>query len=103
MTSRATTKVDAPALAKGVSYSERTRMVMEARPDLIEAMQKAAEEQYRHEDTWQDEVARHQHDAGMPEQHLESPYRRAAREASTAVFEKSEELLAAKNQEEERA
>ena len=77
------------------SRSERTRLVMEAHPELIEAMERAGEEFYENEDAWQEEIARHQRDAGLPEQSLESPFGKALREASTAVFTKSEELLAA--------
>ena len=90
-----TTTVDAPDLAKGVPYSEITRLVAEAHPDLIEAMEKASEEFYRNDAIWQEEVARHQRNADMPEQALESPFGKALREAAAAVVEKSKELLAA--------
>ena len=90
-----TTKVDTPALSEGIPYSERTRLVGEACPDLIEAMERAAQEFYRNDAIWQEEATRHQRNAGMPEQSLESPFGKALREASTAVVEKSKELLAA--------
>ncbi len=77
------------------SRSERTRLVMEAHPGLVEALERAGEEFYENEDAWQEEVARHQRDAGLPVQSLESPFRKALREAGAAVDEKSEELLAA--------
>ncbi len=83
-------------LTKGVPYSEITNFVAEANPALIEALEKASREYHQHEETWQEEVARHQRNAGLHEQSLESPFGKALREASTAVFEKSEELLAAK-------
>ncbi len=82
-------------LTKGVPYSEITRLVAEAHPELIEAMERASQEYHLHDSAWQEEVARHQRNAGLPEQSLESPFGKALREASTAVFEKSEELLAA--------
>ena len=85
----------APELAERVSYSEITHIVMKAHPELIEAMEKAGQEFYEKEDGWQEEVATHQRAAGMPEQSLESPFGKALREASTAVVEKSKELLAA--------
>ena len=90
-----TTTVDAPALAARIPYSERTRLVAEAHPALIEALEKASQEYYRHEDTWQAEAERHQRNAGMPRRRLESPHGRALREAAAAVVEKSRELLAA--------
>ncbi len=90
-----TTTVDARELAKGVPYSESTRLVAEAHPDLIEAMEKASEEFYRNDAIWQEEVARNQRNAGMPEQSLESPFGKALREAAVAVFDKSKEILAA--------
>ena len=88
-------KIDAPDLAKGAPYSELTRIVAEAHPSLIEAMEKASEEFYRHDAIWQEEVAKNQRNAGLPERSLESPFGKALREASTAVLEKSKELLAA--------
>ena len=90
-----TTTVDIPELAKGVPYSEITRFVAEANPALIEALEKASREYHRHEDTWQEEATKHQRSAGMPEQSLQSPFGKALREASAAVVEKFEELLAA--------
>ena len=90
----ATTTI-APDLTKGVPYSEITHFVAEANPALIEALEKASQEYHRHEESWQEECARHQRNAGMPEQSLESPFGKALREASTAVVEKSKELLAA--------
>ena len=89
------TTIATPDLAKGVPYSELTRIVAEAHPSLIAAMEKASEEFYRHDAIWQDEVARNQRNAGLPERSLESPFGKALREASTAVVEKFEELLAA--------
>ena len=82
-------------LAKGVPYSELTRIVAEAHPSLIAVMEKAAQEFYRYDAIWQEEVARNQRNAGLPERSLESPFGKALREASTAVVEKFEELLAA--------
>lgn len=82
-------------LAKGVPYSEITRFVAEAHPSLITAMEKASEAFYRNDAFWQEEVARRQRNAGMPEQSLESPFGKALREAAVAVFAKSKELLAA--------
>ena len=82
-------------LATDVPYSEITRLVAEAHPGLIAAMEKASEEFYRHDAIWQEEVARNQRNAGLPERSLESPFGKALREASTAVVEKFEELLAA--------
>ncbi len=76
-------------------FSERTRLVAEAAPNLIEALERSSEEFYRHEDAWQEEVARHQRNAGMPRRRVESSHGRALRKAAAAVFEKSEELLAA--------
>ncbi len=87
------TTIVTPKLAEGVSYSESTRLVAEAHPGLIEAMERAAEEFHRHEESWQADAARHQRNAGM--QSVESPFGKALREASTAVVEKSKELLAA--------
>ncbi len=75
--------------------SEITHIVMKAHPALIEAMEKAGQEFYEKEDGWQEEVATHQRAAGMPKRSLESPYGKALRQASTAVLEKSKELLAA--------
>ncbi len=86
---------DTTEFAAGIPYSERTRLVAEARPDLIETLERAAEEFYRHEDAWQEEAARHQRAAGMPKRSLESPHGRTLRQAATAVTEKFEELLAA--------
>ncbi|MEE8454249.1 MAG: hypothetical protein V3R90_05755 [Limibaculum sp.] len=85
----------APALSEGISYSERTRLVAEAHPDLIEALENASKEFYRSDAIWQEEIARHQRNTGLPEQSLESPFGKALREASTAVFAKSRELLTA--------
>ncbi len=89
------TTTTAPELAERVSYSEITRIVMKAHPELIEAMERALREFYENEDGWQENVSRHQRAAGMPERSLESPYGQALREASTAVFERGKELLAA--------
>ncbi len=89
------TTTDTTALAADVPFSERTRLVMAACPDLIEALERASEESYLNEESWQEEVARQQRAAGLPKRRLESPYGRALREASTAVVEKSKELLAA--------
>jgi hypothetical protein len=86
---------DTSTFSEGVPFSDRTRLVAVAHPDLIEAMEKASEEFYRNDAIWQEEVARRQRNAGMPEQSLESPFGKALREASTAVFTKSEALLAA--------
>ena len=86
---------DSSPLGEGVSYSDLKRLVAETNPALIEAMEKASEEFYRNDAIWQEEVARRQRNAGMPEQSLESPFGKALREASTAVVEKFEELLAA--------
>ena len=86
---------DSSPLSEGVSYSDLTRLVAETNPALIKAMEKASEEFYRNDAIWQEEVARRQRNAGMPEQSLESPFGKALREASTAVFTKSKELLAA--------
>ena len=72
--------VDIPELAKGVPYSEITRFVAEANPALIEALEKASREYHRHEDTWQEEAARHQRNAGMPRRRVESSHGRALRE-----------------------
>ncbi len=82
-------------LAKGVPYSEITRFVAVANPALVAAMERASEEFYWHDTIWQEEVARNQRNAGLPERSLESPFGKALREASTAVLEKSKELLAA--------
>ncbi len=90
-----TTTIASPALAAGIPFSERTRLVALANPALVEALEKASQEYHRHEESWQEECARHQRNAGMPEQSLESPFGKALREASTAVVEKSKELLAA--------
>ena len=87
------TTTSAPELAERVPYSVITRLVAEADPALIEAMERAAEEFHRHEESWQADAARHQRNAGM--QSVESPFGKALREASTAVVEKSKELLAA--------
>lgn len=89
-----TTTVDAAAPTARVPYSVRTRLVLEARPDLIKAMEKAGEAYYQHDEEWQAEVDRQQRAGGMPKRDLESPYRRALREAAAAVVEKSKELLA---------
>ncbi len=89
------TTTDTTPPSKDVSRSGITRVVAVAHPDLIEAMERAAESSYRHEDAWQAECARQQRAAGMPERSLESPFGRALREASAAVVEKSKELLAA--------
>ncbi len=83
----------APALSEGISYSERTRLVAEARPNLIKAMEKAGQEYYALEVAWQEEAARQQRAAGMPERCLESPYRRALREAATAVTDAFDEMV----------
>ena len=90
-----TTTVDSPELAKGVPFSERTRLVAEANPSLIEALERASEEYYRREDAWQQEAVRQQRAGGMPKRELESPYGRALREAATAVTDAFDELLAA--------
>ena len=89
------TTIATPKLAERVPYSEITRIVMRAHPELIEVMEKASEEFYRNDAIWQEEVARHQRNADMPEQSLESPFGKALREAAAAVVEKSKELLAA--------
>ncbi len=44
------TTIATPKFAEGVPYSESTRLVAAAHPGLIEAMEKASEEFYRHED-----------------------------------------------------
>ncbi len=80
-----TITTDSSPLSEGVSYSDLTRLVAEKNPALIEAMEKASEEFYRNDAIWQEEVARRQRNAGMPEQSLESPFGKALREASTAV------------------
>ncbi len=90
----ATTTI-APDLTKGVPYSEITRFVAVTNPALVAAMERASQEFYQHEDTWQEEATKHQRSAGMPEQSLQSPFGKALREASAAVVEKFEELLAA--------
>lgn len=95
-----TTTIDTPP-SKDVSRSEITSVVAAAHPDLIEAMERAAEGFYRHEDAWQDEITQQQRAAGMPEESLISPYGKALKEASQAVVAKFEELHAAKNQEEQ--
>ena len=83
------------ALARaGVPFSERTRLVAEANPALIEALEKASQEYHQHEDAWQQECFRHQRAGGMPERRLESPYGRALREAATAVTDAFDELVA---------
>ena len=82
-------------LAEGVPYSESTRLVAEAHPGLIEAMEKASEEFYRHDAIWQEEVARNQRSASLPKRSLQSPFGKALNEAAAAVVEKSKELLAA--------
>ena len=74
------TMIATPDLAKGVPYSELTRIVAEAHPSLIAAMEKASEEFYRHDAIWQEEVARNQRNAGLPERSLESPFGKALRE-----------------------
>ncbi len=88
-------------LAKRVPYSEMTRAVAAARPDLVEALERASEGFYRHEEFWQAETARQQRASGMPERELESPYGRALREASQAVVARFEDLHVAKKQEEQ--
>ena len=90
-----TTTIDAPEIAKGVSYSERTRLVALANPALVEALEKASQEYHRHEGAWQEETAKHQRNAGMPKRSLQSPFGKALNEAAAAVVEKFEELLAA--------
>ena len=80
-------------LTKGVPYSEIMHFVAEASPALIEALEKASQEYHRHEESWQEEVARHQHNVGMPRRSLESPYGKALNEASTAVLAAFEEML----------
>ncbi len=97
------TTIATPKLAEGVPCSESTRLVAEAHPGLIEAMERAGQEFYEKEDGRQEEVATHQRAAGLPQRSLESPYRQALHEASTAVVERAKELLSAKDQEEERA
>ena len=87
------TTTTAPELAERVSYSEITRIVMKAHPELIEAMERALREFYENEDGWQENVSRHQRAAGMPEQSLQSPFRKSLREASRAVVERAKELL----------
>ena len=82
-------------LAEGVPYSELTRLVAEAHPALIEALERISQEYHLHEPAWQEEVARHQRNAGMPERSLQSPYTKALNEAATAVVEKSKVLLEA--------
>ena len=89
------TAIVSPALSEGIPYSERTRMVAEAHPHLIEAMEKASQEFHQQEGAWQEEVARHQRNAGLPERSLQSPFGKALNEAAAAVVEKFEELLAA--------
>lgn len=89
-----TTTTDSPALSEGVPYSEITRLVAEANPDLIEALEKASQEYHRLEDAWREEAARHQRNADMPRRCVESPHGRALREASTAVVEAFEAMLA---------
>ena len=79
-----TTTTTTPALAAGVPYSELTRLVAEAHPDLIKALEKASQEFNENEDAWQEEVARHQRNASMPRRSLESPYGKALRE--TGLF-----------------
>ena len=81
------------------SRSERTRLVMEAHPELIEAMERAGEEYYRNDAIWQAECARQQRAAGLPERRLESPYGKALKEASQAIVARYEELLAVKQEE----
>ncbi len=89
------TTIATPKLVEGVPYSEITRLVAEVDPALIEALEKASQEYHRHEDTWQEEAARHQRNAGMPKRSLQSPFGKALNEAGAAVVEKSKELLAA--------
>ena len=89
------TMIATPDLAKGVPYSELTRIVAEAHPSLIAAMGKASEEFYRHDAIWQEEVARNQRSASLPKRSLQSPFGKALNEAAAAVVEKSKELLAA--------
>ena len=98
-----TITTDSPVLSERVSRSEITRIVMKAHPDLIQALERALREFYENEDGWQEEVATHQRAAGLPQRSLESPYRQALREASTAVVERAKELLSAKDQQEGRA
>ena len=89
-----TTTVDTPALAKRVPRSQMTRLVAEAYPALIAALEKASEEYYRHEANWQEEVERQQRAGDMPERELESPHARALREAAKAVTDAFDELVA---------
>ena len=91
---------DTTEFAAGIPYSERTRLVAEARPDLIETLERASEEYYRHEANWQEEAERQQRAAGMPERELESPHGRALREAATAVMDAADELIASDQLEE---
>ncbi len=88
----------AAELAKRVSRSELTRVVAEARPDLIEAMEKAGEAYYRLEEFWQAQTARQQRAGGLPERDLESPYRRAMRETAKAVTDAFEALISDQNE-----
>ena len=88
------TTIVTPKLAEGVSYSESTRLVAEAHPGLIEAMERAGQEFYEKEDGWQEEVATHQRAAGLPQRSIESPYGQALRQAAVAVTDKFDELLA---------
>jgi hypothetical protein len=86
---------DTTDLTTGVSRAELTRIVMEAHPELIKAMEKAGQNFYENEDAWQEEVAQHQRNAGMPRRSLESPFGKALRQAAVAVTEKFEAMLAA--------
>ena len=88
----------AAELAKGVSRSEMTRAVAEAYPALIEALEKAGEAYYQHDEDWQDEVARQQRAGGMPKRDLESPHGRALREAAKAVTDAFEALVSDQNE-----
>ncbi len=85
-----TTTTDSPEFTR----SERTRMVAAAHPHLIEAMEKAAQEYHENEDVWQQQATRQQRAGGMPKRDLESPYRRALREAAKAVTDAADEIIA---------
>ncbi len=89
-----TTTIASPALAAGIPFSERTRLVALADPHLVETLERASQEYHRHEDAWQQEAARHQRNAGMPKRRLESPHGRALREVATAVVDAFDELVA---------
>ena len=90
-----TTTVDDPELAEGVPFSERQRFVGEADPAIVATLERACQEYHQHEESWQEECARHQRNAGMPKRSLQSPFGKALNEAAAAVVEKFEELLAA--------